>query len=68
MANRKLVVDGQVVKVTISIGVASGMPNETITDIRQLIARADEALYEAKADGRNRIVGIDINTSLKLDA
>ncbi len=68
VANRKLVVDGQVVKVTISIGVASGMPNETITDIRQLIARADEALYEAKADGRNRIVGIDINTSLKLDA
>jgi diguanylate cyclase (GGDEF)-like protein len=61
-----VVVDGQIVKVTISIGVASGMPDASITDIRQLIARSDEALYEAKADGRNRVAGIDINTSLKL--
>jgi len=44
------------------------MPDETITDIRQLIGRADEALYQAKADGRNRVAGIDINTSIKLGA
>ena len=66
VSKRELVVDGQIVKVTISIGVASGMPDASITDIRQLIARSDEALYEAKADGRNRVAGIDINTSLKL--
>ena len=68
VANRELLVDGQVINVTISIGVASGMPDETITDIRQLIGRADEALYQAKADGRNRVAGIDINTSIKLGA
>jgi diguanylate cyclase len=39
-------------KVTISAGVATLQPNET-SDI--LLARADSALYSAKAQGRNRI-------------
>lgn len=36
---------------TISIGIASCLPDE---NVEKLIARADEALYRAKAKGRNR--------------
>ena len=38
---------------TISIGLAVYLGNETIG---QLIARADAAMYQAKAQGRNRVV------------
>ena len=39
---------------TVSIGVATLAPGETLAE---LMARADAALYVAKADGRNRVVG-----------
>jgi PleD family two-component response regulator len=39
-------------KVTMSAGVAAFNPNET-SDL--FLARADSALYAAKAQGRNRI-------------
>ncbi|HEY3288374.1 MAG TPA: diguanylate cyclase [Gemmatimonadaceae bacterium] len=39
---------------TASIGVSS-YPSATITTVDDLFARADEALYRAKADGRNRV-------------
>jgi two-component system cell cycle response regulator len=42
------------VEVTISIGLATlGSPNETAAEI---LKRADQALYRAKRDGRNRVV------------
>lgn len=41
------------VKVTISIGVAELSPDIQMTD--QLMKAADQALYEAKRDGRNRV-------------
>lgn len=41
--------------VTISIGVASTVPDTTISK-RKLIRMADEALYYAKEDGRNQVV------------
>lgn len=41
--------------VTISIGIASLCPDDTIDS---LIARSDEALYEAKRQGKNRVSGI----------
>ncbi len=39
-------------RVTVSVGVAEGLPGETP---EQLVARADQALYAAKREGRNRV-------------
>lgn len=41
-------------QLTCSIGVSS-YPSTTINTVDDLFARADEALYRAKADGRNRV-------------
>lgn len=41
--------------VTVSLGVATVEPGE-LQRVDRLIARADEALYRAKADGRDRVV------------
>ncbi len=41
--------------VTMSIGVASVVPSPK-SSVEQLIAQADQALYAAKRDGRNRVV------------
>jgi diguanylate cyclase (GGDEF)-like protein len=43
----------QTIGATVSIGAATAY--EPVTDIAPLIARADEALYRAKRDGRNRL-------------
>ncbi len=42
--------------VTVSIGVASASPSEDIFNKNELIRLADEAMYRAKEDGRNRVV------------
>jgi len=53
-ANSHLQVDGQPLHFTVSIGVAQFDPTElTLTG---WLARADAALYRAKAQGRNRVV------------
>jgi diguanylate cyclase (GGDEF)-like protein len=62
---QRLQVDGHSINVTISIGVASGMPDQYI-EMRQLIARADTALYEAKSQGRNRVCGIDLSPQIEV--
>lgn len=59
-----LLVDGHSINVTISIGVASGMPDHDV-QMRQLIARADSALYEAKRQGRDRVCGIDLSSQIE---
>ena len=45
--------NGTEISVTVSIGVATW--NETVTDLKTMIAAADRALYRAKAAGRNRV-------------
>ncbi len=42
-------------RVTASIGVATLLPGECQTSAERLIALADEALYQAKNRGRNRV-------------
>jgi diguanylate cyclase (GGDEF)-like protein len=44
--------NGHQIPATVSIGVACGSPNASIESI---LARADAALYRAKANGRNRV-------------
>jgi diguanylate cyclase (GGDEF)-like protein len=43
------------IPVTVSLGVAM-VPDLQISDADAFIANADEALYEAKRSGRNRVV------------
>lgn len=45
---------GETQAVTLSAGVAAAMPGDDVDDV---LARADLALYEAKASGRNQVIG-----------
>ncbi|MCU7856060.1 MAG: diguanylate cyclase, partial [Candidatus Thiodiazotropha sp. (ex Lucinoma borealis)] len=55
LASKPVVVDGQEIGVTISIGLySSGCLASTQTP-DAVIATADEALYRAKENGRNRV-------------
>ena len=47
--------NGAPTSVTISIGVAGFQPDE-LTTTEEVLKRADLALYQAKAAGRNRVV------------
>lgn len=51
--NHPFTTDRTCFNITVSVGVAS--LEEDIRDARMLIQRADEALYNAKAEGRNRV-------------
>ena len=53
IAEAKLQIDGHEIRYTISIGVST--VNEYVTGVDMLIKIADQALYESKRSGRNRI-------------
>ena len=53
--SRPVRTDAGALRVTVSVGVCSFRPEKAI-DPRRLLARADEALYEAKRSGRDRVV------------
>jgi len=55
LSERSIVADGQETRVTASIGLAFAPPGRA-RNLTALIITADEALYRAKADGRNRVV------------
>lgn len=44
--------------VTVSMGISSVVPNSG-KSLRQLLTRADDALYEAKLTGRNRYISVE---------
>ena len=46
--------------VTVSVGVATYMPDNLQRDALELVRTADEALYGAKAAGRDRVLGTQI--------
>ena len=54
IASSPMVYGTNAIHVTVSIGVASA-PDDGISSPADLIARADEALYQAKAHGRNQV-------------
>ncbi len=56
VASLPVAVSGESVWVTVSIGVSARAPGST-EDLELLVRKADECLYQAKAAGRNRIVG-----------
>ncbi len=45
--------------VTVSLGVATTLPSMHVSP-SQLLAQADEMLYQAKQEGRNRVQGVDL--------
>jgi two-component system cell cycle response regulator len=53
--NHLFTFEGRRYKITISLGVASTQGNELLAP-QELIRRADERLYRAKHEGRNRVV------------
>ncbi len=55
IAQTRFVFAADVIPVTVSLGVA-GYPSTEAKEITDLVAAADEALYEAKRTGRNRVV------------
>ncbi|MES0349685.1 MAG: diguanylate cyclase [Desulfobacteria bacterium] len=50
--------NGNVLRVTISVGVAT-FPHEKVHDSKELVDYADQALYKAKDNGRNRVEVFD---------
>jgi diguanylate cyclase (GGDEF)-like protein len=58
--------DGSVVRFTVSIGVASRAESEAL--FAPVLLRADQALYQAKAQGRNRVCETEIeNGELRME-
>ena len=57
VAARPFDANGHLVRVTVSVGIASEA-GDTLPSLEAMLGRADEALYKAKDDGRNRVVAL----------
>lgn len=49
----KIQIEGEVLKPTISLGLASHIDKDDFSNLNEFIAAADKALYQAKSSGRN---------------
>jgi len=54
---RPFVFEGPLLEVTVSLGVATSRPGEH--DLNLVLQRADQGLYKAKAEGRDRVAWVD---------
>ncbi len=54
IANRQFTFGGKIIPVAVSVGVAA-VPSPSIKNPKDFIAATDQALYEAKRNGRNRV-------------
>ena len=54
VGGHKFIIEGKPVPIAVSAGIAT-VPEARITDAQALISAADQALYEAKRTGRNRV-------------
>jgi len=66
VAKTPLVQDGKTISVTVSIGAVAMVPSDSEAD--QTLIRADEALYRAKENGRNRVEIAVQQSSVRLSA
>lgn len=64
VAHKPLMWDGRAISMTISVGVAGCLPTPEHS-FEGLIRKADEALYAAKAGGRNQVVVADQETGFQ---
>ncbi|MEA3465870.1 MAG: GGDEF domain-containing protein, partial [Thermodesulfobacteriota bacterium] len=56
VSDRRLIEKGdEALNITISIGVSCFCPDSENEDVGTMMAQADEALYRAKSNGRNRV-------------
>jgi diguanylate cyclase (GGDEF)-like protein len=65
VAARPFSANGELVRVTVSIGVACER-GDTLPSLEAMLGRADEALYQAKHDGRNQVIAMPM--PLRIDA
>ena len=50
-----LILDGRPITITVSVGVHTRVPQDQPTELNEMIAECDRAMYRAKDAGRNRI-------------
>jgi diguanylate cyclase (GGDEF)-like protein len=67
VASKPLDVNGRSIHVTVSVGVASES-GEALPPLESMLARADEALYAAKNQGRDRVVVLPTRLEIRTAA
>jgi diguanylate cyclase (GGDEF)-like protein len=60
--HRFTIADGSVLRISVSLGVAHALAHDF--NLRSLYAQADVALYEAKRNGRDRVIALPLTSTL----